>query len=199
MITKENENAKSKERRFLLDDRVRIEVFQQIFCNNKHLNCDKINMQGFVCFKKLFLIVNEEQNFLEVQKEERVLVNNLNALQGLESLWAIAIKCESQSVKDLCRDFLVDLYLKIKAKSTAQKKQINELFPQKCLQYFKGSHGRPDHQLNCLRLITTFISRFDGDHIQEEDMSQYDPKEFRTIQVTLDPDKISAPIKVHPL
>ncbi len=48
-------------------------------------------------------------------------------------------------------------------------------------------------------MITTFISRFDGDHIQEEDMSQHDPKEFKVIQVTLNPDKITAPIKVHPL
>ena len=43
-ITKENENAKSKERRFLLDDKVRNEVFQKIFCNNKYLNCAKINL-----------------------------------------------------------------------------------------------------------------------------------------------------------
>lgn len=78
IITKENENAKSKERRFLLDDRVRNEVFQKIFCNNKFLNSEKINMQGFMCFKRLFLIVNEEERTLEVQREDRVVVNNLN-------------------------------------------------------------------------------------------------------------------------
>lgn len=43
LITKENETAKSKERRFLLDDKVRNEVFQKIFCNNKCLNSEKIN------------------------------------------------------------------------------------------------------------------------------------------------------------
>jgi hypothetical protein len=66
LITKENENAKSKERRFLLDDKVRNEVFQKIFCNNRYLNSEKINLQGFVCFKRLFLIVNEEEKTLEV-------------------------------------------------------------------------------------------------------------------------------------
>ena len=80
LITKENEGAKSKERRFLLDDRVRNEVFQKIFCNNKYLNFERINIQGFNCFKRLFLIVNEEEKVLIVHKEDRVVVSNLNAL-----------------------------------------------------------------------------------------------------------------------
>jgi hypothetical protein len=109
------------------------------------------------------------------------VVNNLNKLQGLDSLWAIAIQCENQQVKDICKEFLVDLYLKIKTRSNAQRKQINEFFPQKCLTFLKNAHDRPDHQLNCLRLIKTFIARFDGDHILEEDMSQFDPKELKTI------------------
>jgi hypothetical protein len=44
LITKENEGAKSQGRRFLLDDVVRKEVFQKIFCNNKYLNFEKINL-----------------------------------------------------------------------------------------------------------------------------------------------------------
>jgi len=80
LITKENEAGKSKERRFLLDDKVRNEVFQKIFCNNKGLNSEKINLQGFSCFRRLFLIVNEEEKALEQQRENRVLVNNLNSL-----------------------------------------------------------------------------------------------------------------------
>lgn len=115
LITKENEQAKGRERRFLLDDIVRKEVFQKIFCNSKYLNFEKINLQGFNCFKRLFLIVNEEDKTLLVQKggEERVTVLNLNNLQGLDSLWSIAIMSENSRVKEQCRDFLVDLYLKI--------------------------------------------------------------------------------------
>ena len=44
LITKENEAARSKERRFLLDDKVRNEVFSKIFCNTKYLNFEKINI-----------------------------------------------------------------------------------------------------------------------------------------------------------
>lgn len=114
LITKENEISKSKERRFLLDDKVRNEVFQKIFCNSKYLNFEKMNMEGFSCFKRLFLIVNEEDKLLEAPKEDRVVVINLNSLQGLDTLWLIAIMCDNAQVKELCKNFLVDLYLKIK-------------------------------------------------------------------------------------
>lgn len=173
LITKENEISKSKERRFLLDDKVRNEVFQKIFCNSKYLNFEKMNMEGFSCFKRLFLIVNEEDKLLEAPKEDRVVVINLNSLQGLDTLWLIAIMCENAAVKDLCKNFLVDLYLRIKTKSGAQKKQINDLFPQRCFSYFKRAGDRPEQQLNCLKLIRTFINRFDGEHILDEDTASY--------------------------
>jgi hypothetical protein len=71
LITKENEIAKSKERRFLLDDKVRNQVFEKIFCNPKNVNFNKMNIKGFNCFKKLFLIVNEEEKALEPYREDR--------------------------------------------------------------------------------------------------------------------------------
>ena len=70
-LTKENEQAKSKERRYYMDDRVRSEVFQKIFCNNNILDCENINWYGFLCFKKLFLIVNEEEKQLELIGEDK--------------------------------------------------------------------------------------------------------------------------------
>lgn len=42
-LTKENELARSKERKFLLDDKVRNDVFTKIFCNNQSLNYEKLN------------------------------------------------------------------------------------------------------------------------------------------------------------
>ena len=122
LITKENEIAKSKERRFLLDDKVRNQVFEKIFCSNKYLNFDKMNLRGFSCFKKLFLIVNEEEKAIEPSREDRVSVLNLNNLKGLNTLWGIAVYSEVPNVKDFSRDFLVDIYLNVKTKSPQQKK-----------------------------------------------------------------------------
>ena len=92
----------------------------------------------------------------------------------------------------------MDLYLKTKTKSAVQKKQINELFPQKCINHFKKAADRPDYQLNCLKLIRTFINRFDGDHIVEEDMTPYPVNELKSISVTLNPDKATIIVKAHP-
>jgi hypothetical protein len=52
-----------------------------------------MNIRGFNCFKRLFLIVNEEEKALEIRKE-RVYINSLNQLQGIDTLWAIAIQSE---------------------------------------------------------------------------------------------------------
>lgn len=52
--------------------------------------------------------------------------------------------------------------------------------------------------MNCLKLIKTFISRFDGDHILEEDQGVYDQKEMKHINVNLHPDKVTVALKLHP-
>jgi hypothetical protein len=79
LLTKENEQARSHNRKFLLEDKVRNEVFQKIFCNSKYLNFDKMNIRGVNCFKMLFHIVNKEEKSLENRKD-RVYINNLNQL-----------------------------------------------------------------------------------------------------------------------
>ncbi len=122
LITKENETAKSKERRFLLDDKVRNQVFEKIFCSNKYLNFDKMNLKGFSCFKKLFMIVNEEDKVIEPTREDRISVINLNNLKGLNTLWGIAVYSEVNKVKELSRDFLVDIFLNVKVKSPQHRK-----------------------------------------------------------------------------
>jgi hypothetical protein len=98
---------------------------------------------------------------------------------------------------DLCKNFLVDLYLKTKTKSPAQRRQINELFPQRCIQYYSRAE-KPEQQLNCFKLIRTFIHRFDGDHILEEDTAGVPQGELKSIQVSLNPDKVSKVVAVHP-
>lgn len=75
-----------------------------------------MNIRGFNCFRRLFLIVNEEEKTLEIRKD-RVYINNLNQLQGLDTLWGIAIQSEVKRVREICREFLVDLHLNIKFKT----------------------------------------------------------------------------------
>lgn len=46
-------------------------------------------------------------------------------------------------------------------------------------------------------MIKCYISRFDGEHIIEEDMSQYPQNEIKPIEVTLSPDKANIVVKIH--
>ena len=59
-LTKENDGGTTRERRFLLDERRRVDVFQKIMCNQELLDCAKLQTEGFSCFKMLFLNVNSE-------------------------------------------------------------------------------------------------------------------------------------------
>lgn len=40
----------------------------------------------------------------------------------METLWVIAIQCENKMVKDSCKDFLVDLFLRAKTKNNAHRR-----------------------------------------------------------------------------
>jgi hypothetical protein len=57
-LTKENENSRTRERKFLLDEKLRPQVFSNIMCNDKMLDCKQLNFEGFHCFKTLFINVN---------------------------------------------------------------------------------------------------------------------------------------------
>ena len=41
-LTKENDKAAVSNRKFLLDDKVRSEIFKKIFCNEALFNCEKL-------------------------------------------------------------------------------------------------------------------------------------------------------------
>lgn len=57
-LTKENENSVTRERKFILSERIRVEVFKNIMCNDKLLDSTNMRSEGFDCFKNLFLTVN---------------------------------------------------------------------------------------------------------------------------------------------
>ena len=63
-LTKENDAAMSRERKFLLDERRRTDVFNKIFCNEGQLDCSRLGIDGFRCFRMLFLSVNSEHRHI---------------------------------------------------------------------------------------------------------------------------------------
>ena len=49
--------------------------------------------------------------------------------------------------------------------------------------------------MNCIRLIRAFLTRFEGDHIPEIDLSQLDSREIRNFDITLIPENVTYQIK----
>jgi hypothetical protein len=77
------------------------------------MNCLNLNLQAYECFKTLFVGVNA-QDALTVERDSSSLqVKSLTAIQGMNTLWKVAIYCQNEAVKDLCRSLLCDLFLSL--------------------------------------------------------------------------------------
>jgi len=68
---------------------------------------------------------------------------------------------------------------------------------QKCHELFTSSQQSIETELNCLRLIKNYIKRFDGEHVCEEPMGQYNPQDGLTVQVTYIPERRTESVQVN--
>jgi hypothetical protein len=73
-LTKENENSATRERRYLLDEKRRNQVFQEIMCSTDNLDYSKLGQAGFNCFKSLFLNVNAQNRFLDLVENDFIVL-----------------------------------------------------------------------------------------------------------------------------
>jgi hypothetical protein len=124
-LTRQNMNARSRERMYLLDEKLRFQVFTKIMCNEKSMNCITLNLQAYECFSSLFIGVNQQEGSLTLDREGNLLqVGNFTQLQGLNTLWKIAIQCENEDVKEMCRRSLCDMSLLAKSKNIKEKLKV---------------------------------------------------------------------------
>lgn len=119
-LTKQNQQARSRERLHLLDEKLRFQVFTKIMCNEESMNCLNLNFQAYECFHALFLGVNNQEANLVLDQSDGSMtqVNNFQSLQGIKTLWKIAINCREEAVKERCRCTLCDLYLLTQSKNS---------------------------------------------------------------------------------
>jgi len=133
-LTKENDTAVTRERKYLLDERSRTDVFQKIMCNEEQLDCSRLGMEGFRCFKMLFLNVNAEHRNINYNVKtghfEIPDMSIFSKLHGFETLWTICIENRDEKVATESRNFLVDLYIKAIV-NQEQKKVFCEGFLEK--------------------------------------------------------------------
>lgn len=128
------------------------------------LDCSKLGQTGFNCFKLLFLNVNAQTRLLDIDQKGKFTVLKLAQLQGFDTLWQIAIFSADAQVRDQARNFLVDLYLNTKV-SDKLKKDITDSFLMKLDAVFSKLPGNSTVHCHWLTVISTFIHRFDFEHI----------------------------------
>ena len=81
----------------------------------------------------LFHVVNQQEGSLLLDRDNVVIqVNNFGQLQGLNTLWKIAIHCENEDVKEMCRKSLCDMSLLVKSKSQKEKLKVQAEFIKNC-------------------------------------------------------------------
>ncbi len=62
-------NTSSRDRKYLLDEKLRTQVFTKIMGNDESMNCLNLNLQAYECFKHLFIGVNCQEQLLTLIKE----------------------------------------------------------------------------------------------------------------------------------
>jgi hypothetical protein len=91
-------------------------------CNEQSMNCLNLNLQAYECFRSLFFGVNAQDGTLSLDREgqgQMTQVNNFSQLQGMNTMWKIAIYCQKEDVKEMCRSSLCDMFLLTKSKNQA--------------------------------------------------------------------------------
>lgn len=91
-------------------------------------------------------------------------------MQGLNTLWKIAIYCRNERVRDLSRDSLCDVFLLFKCKAQKDRIKVQDQFLKLCIKYLDAAleEKTPESQdviINCLKLFKTYLFRFDKGHI----------------------------------
>lgn len=170
------------------------------------LDSTNIRVEGFHCFKSLFLTVNAEKRYIDLDNSGGYQVNQLGSLTGLETLWEIVIHCNDEDVLSESRILLVDLHAKTKPgeKEKRPYTALNQFFAQKVFEVNQSLTEQVDRignawQLNWVKLIHCYIDRFDFEHIEEESVEdpKFNPKDNIQIMVTLEPEKIQEQVVVN--
>lgn len=128
-LTKENVQSTNRERRFLLNEQRRIQVFQEIMCSKQLMNVSRLGKDGIACFNNMFLLVNAANKLISMDPHDGFHVHQINKLMGFDTLSSIVIQSKDPIVQEESRNFFVDLFLKCKVEPKFRK-SLTEFFLQ---------------------------------------------------------------------
>ena len=176
------------------------------------LNIQCLGIEGFNCFKNLFLNVNNALQLVKIDSQQKTYsVNDPVKLHGMPTLWQFPILCHNENVRYYSCCLLVDLYQKTYATDSKKKqkwlevfmKQLNAMWQQISEDKTSPMAEKVNQRLNWIRLIQAFITRFDYEHIKLEDPIRYRKKPSEAdkdeigVEVTLLPDNTKQIVTIN--
>ena len=97
-ITKFKENS-SRQKAYIIGDILLKQVFSNILCNPQMMNDFKnISPEIFKCFEKIFEIINEKEEYLDITKNNTYRVHKFDQLIGVDIIWQMLLNCSNEKV-----------------------------------------------------------------------------------------------------
>lgn len=148
-------------------------LFNNILC--KELNSENTGTFEFKCFETNFFYVNNMKKNLKREVNEQVFRTVSMNLEGLDLVWDFSIFSEDEDIRKACSEFLADLYLYSEKERCSKRGENNTTFIEEWLQKVMTiEETNVDAISNILRLLFTFVKRYDGDHMDNQVFEKYD-------------------------
>jgi hypothetical protein len=108
---------------------VLMSMFIEQFSTKQADNLADMNLQLFYCFKKLFEMINEDNNCINTHKSSGIVrVTNFSELQGMDIFWGIFNYSKDKEVVKLASQIFVDYHLYIENSCIKDKQQAWNIF-----------------------------------------------------------------------
>lgn len=148
-------------------------LFQNILC--KELNSINTGTSEFECFETNFFTVNLAKKNLKREQNEQVFRTVSMELDGLDLVWDFSIFSSDEKIRKQCNEFLGDLYLYNEKENFKKRGENNSTFFEAWLEKILTiDESNKQAIANILRLLFSFVRRYDGHHMDTELFEKYD-------------------------
>ena len=110
-------------------------------------------------------------------------------LLSIESLWLIALTTRNDEVQKAAANFLCDVFVRFQAKNLHERNEVNSQFAFECMHKLQATKGGDAELLNCIKLLSNFVYRYDGYHIENESPYAFDKSGIQEVTIIQQTDK----------
>jgi len=159
MKYKTSNNGKIKN--YIFSDALLKSFFNDILCDPTQTDNFKIfNPEIFACFEKMFEVLNEKDENIEIVKNG-FRVQKFQNLIGYDVLWNILLNCPNERVLRDVKNLIVNINLKV---PVDEKIFVWQTFIEKWVESFNISSksSNPNLLVHVISLLNLFVVQLDG-------------------------------------